>query len=58
MGEERSALDTADKEAVMLGVVVSLVLILDPIDSVGWADSEAGKPPASPSPSTNTIQNL
>jgi hypothetical protein len=56
--EETAELDIADKEAVMLGVVVSLVLILDPIDSVGWIDSEAGEPPASPSPSTNTIQNL
>jgi hypothetical protein len=58
VGEERSELDTSVKEAVMLGPFASLALILDPIDSVGWADSEAGNPPSSPFPSTNTIQNL
>jgi hypothetical protein len=57
-GEETAEVDIADKEAVMLALVESLALIPDPIDSVGWADAEAVKPPASPTPSTNTIQNL
>jgi hypothetical protein len=34
-GEETAEVDIADKEAVMLGVVVSLVLIAGPIDTAG-----------------------
>jgi len=56
--QEGSELDIPDGEAVMLGVVVSLALILESVDSAGWTDFEADKPPSSPSPSTNTIQNL
>jgi hypothetical protein len=58
VAKERSELDTSVKEAVLLGVVVSLAPVVGPIDTVGWADSEAGKTPSSPSPSTNTMQNL
>jgi hypothetical protein len=60
LGEETAEVDIADKEAV-LEPVESPTLILDPVDSVGWTDwtdSEADKPPASPTPSTNTMQNL
>jgi len=56
--EERFEVDMSDKEAVMLGVVVSLALILESDDSAGWTDFEANKSPSSPCPSTNTIQNL
>jgi hypothetical protein len=55
VGEERSELDN---KGAVLGPLESLALILDPIDPLGWTDSEAGRPPASPSPSTKTIQNL
>jgi len=58
MGEETAEVDIPDREAVMLGVIESLALVLDPTDTAGGADSEADKPPPFPTPSTNTIQNL